>query len=423
MQFTSRVTRNALWKAAKKSQFLRDNNLRFVEDLTAPDWERRKSLWPRVKEARDARKAAYYIGARAFIEGVEIILMESPAESVKKELPKRERNPPKKIKFYEPDPGSPKDDQKGHFVFLTFEDGYTAKIFNVTDILNKDDQPIACLRNLKPGEVVLARWSDNKFYSAKVNYVGTEAKKVDAKKGTKKDIKKRDTAAQRFYNRSSLPPAVQSTSAQQCLNSVEHGVTQEPATPSTPPPLPHYQPPATPSTPPSLPCYQPPATQSSPCLPRYQPPATQSSPCLPRYQPPATQSSPCLPRYQPPATQRSPSLPLYQPLATQSSPPLLPYYHLSGTPSEYQPFFIQPFQNYPLAPSSNHPQYPQHHTAQPVSFNQLQQMPVLTNSAEQWKPTTPSKLAAKESFLKMLYSPILVLSMRLLQYQNMENQV
>ncbi|XP_053361279.1 uncharacterized protein LOC128531433 [Clarias gariepinus] len=198
------------------------------------------------------------------------------------------------------------------------------------------------------------------------------------RRAQRRTVKKRDTAAQRFYNRLSLPPAVQSTSAQQCLNSVEHGVTQEPATPSTPPPLPHYQPPATPSTPPSLPCYQPPATQSSPCL----------------------------PRYQPPATQRSPSLPLYQPLATQSSPPLLPYYHLSGTPSEYQSFFIQPLQNYPLAPSSNHPQYPQHHTAQPVSFNQLQQMPVLTNSAEQWKPTTPSKLAAKESFLKMLYSPI-----------------
>ncbi|ROL48830.1 hypothetical protein DPX16_22349 [Anabarilius grahami] len=68
MQFTSRVVRDALWKAAKNSQFLKDNNLRFAEDLTASDRERRKSLWPRVKDARAAGKTAYYIGARAFIE-------------------------------------------------------------------------------------------------------------------------------------------------------------------------------------------------------------------------------------------------------------------------------------------------------------------------------------------------------------------
>ncbi|RXN32808.1 hypothetical protein ROHU_016050 [Labeo rohita] len=72
MQFTSRVIRDALWKTAKKSQFLKDNNLRFVEDLTALDRERRKSLWPKVREARAAGKTAYYIGARAFIEGAEI---------------------------------------------------------------------------------------------------------------------------------------------------------------------------------------------------------------------------------------------------------------------------------------------------------------------------------------------------------------
>ncbi|KAF7646728.1 hypothetical protein LDENG_00183530 [Lucifuga dentata] len=55
--------------------------------------------------------------------------MEYPAGNSNKELLKRARNPPKRIIFYEPDPGSPKDDQDGLFVFLTFEDGYTAKIF------------------------------------------------------------------------------------------------------------------------------------------------------------------------------------------------------------------------------------------------------------------------------------------------------
>ncbi|XP_016326318.1 uncharacterized protein LOC107676300 [Sinocyclocheilus anshuiensis] len=74
MHVTSRVIRDALWKTAKKSQFLKDNNLRFAEDLTSLDRERRKSLWPRVREARAAGKMAYYVGARAFIEGVEITL-------------------------------------------------------------------------------------------------------------------------------------------------------------------------------------------------------------------------------------------------------------------------------------------------------------------------------------------------------------
>ncbi|KAL0182106.1 hypothetical protein M9458_021481, partial [Cirrhinus mrigala] len=68
MQFTSRVIRDALWKAAKKSQFLKDNNLRFAEDLTALDRERRKSLWPKVREARAVGKTAYYIGVRSLKE-------------------------------------------------------------------------------------------------------------------------------------------------------------------------------------------------------------------------------------------------------------------------------------------------------------------------------------------------------------------
>jgi len=72
IQFTSRVVRDALWRAAKKSQYLKDNGLHFAEDLTSADREKRKTLWPRVKEARDAGKTAYYVGARAFIEGVEI---------------------------------------------------------------------------------------------------------------------------------------------------------------------------------------------------------------------------------------------------------------------------------------------------------------------------------------------------------------
>ncbi len=74
MQSTSQVICDALWKAAKKSQFLQDNNLHFAADLTSLDRDRRKSLWPRLREATAAGKTAYYIRARAFIEGVDITL-------------------------------------------------------------------------------------------------------------------------------------------------------------------------------------------------------------------------------------------------------------------------------------------------------------------------------------------------------------
>ncbi|KAI2647215.1 Chaperone protein HtpG [Labeo rohita] len=61
MQFTAQVICNALWKAAKKSQFLKDNNLCFAEEQTALDRERRKSLWPKVRKVKTAGKTAYYI--------------------------------------------------------------------------------------------------------------------------------------------------------------------------------------------------------------------------------------------------------------------------------------------------------------------------------------------------------------------------
>lgn len=64
-------------------------------------------------------------------------------------------------------------------------------MFNLGDILNKDDKPIACFRDLKPGEDVLARWSDNKFHNATVDFIGTADKTVDNKKATKKDMKKK----------------------------------------------------------------------------------------------------------------------------------------------------------------------------------------------------------------------------------------
>ncbi|XP_060759956.1 uncharacterized protein LOC132870343 isoform X2 [Neoarius graeffei] len=280
--------------------------------------------------------------------------MDGPAGNAKKEMPKKEmpkrvRYPPKKLRFYEPDPGSPKDDSDGLFVFLTFEDGYTAKIFNVCDILSKDDKPTACLRDLKPGEEVLARWSDSKFYRATVDFVGTDNKTVDAKKATKKDMKKRDAAAQRFYNLPSLPQAGQSTSVQDHPNTVAHNVIQPPTT---------------------WPVYQPQPIESSlPIQPQHQPVTA-----WPQYQVPVSQSSP----HTHPCYQHPPIQPLHQ-----YAPTLSPVTHCSNL--------------------SQYPKHHQPHTALPTSSD-LSQQPVLVDLDHRRQPPAPT-VTPKESFLKMLYSP------------------
>lgn len=72
IQFSSRVTRDGVWKAARTSEFLRANHLLFTEDLIATDRERRQLLWPAVDKARKEGKKAHFIGGRAFVDGSEI---------------------------------------------------------------------------------------------------------------------------------------------------------------------------------------------------------------------------------------------------------------------------------------------------------------------------------------------------------------
>ncbi|XP_016117266.1 uncharacterized protein [Sinocyclocheilus grahami] len=72
IQFTSRFQRDAVWRAAKDSIFLRNNNLKISEDLSQADRERRNQLWPVVEKARKENKRAYFVGGRAFVEGAEI---------------------------------------------------------------------------------------------------------------------------------------------------------------------------------------------------------------------------------------------------------------------------------------------------------------------------------------------------------------
>lgn len=63
---------DALLKAAKNYPFLRDNKLRLAEDLSLPVKEARMTFWPIIKKAQSEEKSAYYVVARAFVDGQEL---------------------------------------------------------------------------------------------------------------------------------------------------------------------------------------------------------------------------------------------------------------------------------------------------------------------------------------------------------------
>lgn len=71
-RFTCRSTKEMLWKAAKDSGFLKAKKLKFGEDLTTKDKEIRNKLWPQIEEARKQGKKAFFVGAKAIIDGIEI---------------------------------------------------------------------------------------------------------------------------------------------------------------------------------------------------------------------------------------------------------------------------------------------------------------------------------------------------------------
>lgn len=72
IRFSLRSYRDAVWKSAKNHPFMRDNKLRFAEDLSQLVKDARLKMWPLIKKARSEGKPAYYIGARAFINGQEV---------------------------------------------------------------------------------------------------------------------------------------------------------------------------------------------------------------------------------------------------------------------------------------------------------------------------------------------------------------
>lgn len=73
VRFSSRFYRDAVWRSAKNSGFLKTKNLKLAEDLSAEDREKRKKLWPFVDQARKDGKPAFFVGGRAFVGGKEIL--------------------------------------------------------------------------------------------------------------------------------------------------------------------------------------------------------------------------------------------------------------------------------------------------------------------------------------------------------------
>lgn len=72
IRFANRSTRDLLWRTAKKSEYLKNNKLRFSEDLTTDDKAIRNKLWPLIEAARKEGKKAHFAGTRVIIDGKEV---------------------------------------------------------------------------------------------------------------------------------------------------------------------------------------------------------------------------------------------------------------------------------------------------------------------------------------------------------------
>lgn len=72
VQFTSRTHRDLIWADAKRSEILKQKNIRITEDLTQRAREARNKLWPLVNQARQEGKRAGFQGSAAIIDGKKI---------------------------------------------------------------------------------------------------------------------------------------------------------------------------------------------------------------------------------------------------------------------------------------------------------------------------------------------------------------
>lgn len=73
IRFATREARDNIWRSSRTAkELLSARRLRFTEDLTAQDKAARNELWPQIDEAKKAGKRAFFVGARAFVDGKEI---------------------------------------------------------------------------------------------------------------------------------------------------------------------------------------------------------------------------------------------------------------------------------------------------------------------------------------------------------------
>ncbi len=72
LSFTERSTKELLLTTSYSSEYHRSSPLRFKDVLTAEDIDTRNRLWPQIEAARKKGKKAFFIGAKAIINGKEI---------------------------------------------------------------------------------------------------------------------------------------------------------------------------------------------------------------------------------------------------------------------------------------------------------------------------------------------------------------
>lgn len=72
IRFVTRSARDLIWRKAKNCSFLKENYMRFTEDLSSADRAIREKLWPLIDAARKEGKRAHFAGVRVIIEGKEV---------------------------------------------------------------------------------------------------------------------------------------------------------------------------------------------------------------------------------------------------------------------------------------------------------------------------------------------------------------
>ncbi len=72
VQFLSRSHRDKIWKDARTAGFLREKNIKIMEDLTQEVKDARNKLWPLVEQARKEGRRAGFRGASALIDGKKV---------------------------------------------------------------------------------------------------------------------------------------------------------------------------------------------------------------------------------------------------------------------------------------------------------------------------------------------------------------